>query len=87
MNKEKRLYTATQNADHVMLAITKENKEDWPDTFLIDGQKIDKTVEPFMILNLKCCERLVVYKTFAAFPREDTPCPCGKTNSWLVKYV
>lgn len=33
------------------------------------------------------CGYKVEYRTIFDIPNEDTPCPCGATNHWLVRYV
>jgi len=32
------------------------------------------------------CGYVLIYPDFDSIPTEDTPCPCGDTGHWLVKY-
>jgi hypothetical protein len=40
---------------------------------------------PFTI-EMPCCGHKVVWESERDFPENDTACPCGKENFWIVKY-
>ena len=33
------------------------------------------------------CGQSVKYESLSDIPKEDTPCPCGNSKHWLVKYL